>query len=93
MQGGTRVVRLGCHAVLLPRLYDTVAGTYINGTSFNLGTAPTSDWKVMTGTETVGGTTYQTLNLMAVPEPSAQSLLAFGMAALVAVRSLRKKNS
>lgn len=65
----------------------------INGTSFNLGTAPTSDWKVMTGTETVGGTTYQTLNLMAVPEPSAQSLLAFGMAALVAVRSLRKKNS
>jgi len=62
----------------------------INGTSFNLGTAPTSDWKVMTGTETVGGTTYQTLNLMAVPEPSAQSLLAFGMAALVAVRAARR---
>ena len=65
----------------------------INGTSFNLGTAPTSGWKVMTGTETVSGTTYQTLNILAVPEPSAQSLLAFGMAALVAVRSLRKKNS
>jgi autotransporter-associated beta strand protein len=62
----------------------------INGTSFNLGTAPTSDWKVMTGTETVGGTTYQTLNIFAVPEPSAQSLLAFGMVALVAVRSLRR---
>jgi autotransporter-associated beta strand protein len=65
----------------------------INGTSFNLGTAPTSGWKVMTGTETVSGTTYQTLNLLAVPEPSAQSLLAFGMAALVAVRSLRRKQS
>ena len=62
----------------------------INGTSFNLGTAPTSGWKVMTGTETVSGTTYQTLNLLAVPEPSAQSLLAFGMAALVAVRAVRR---
>ena len=65
----------------------------VNDTYFNLGTAPTSGWKVMTGTETVSGTTYQTLNLLAVPEPSAQSLFAFGMVALVAVRSLRRKQS
>jgi autotransporter-associated beta strand protein len=38
-------------------------------------------------TGTVAGTV---LTFNAVPEPSAQSLLAFGMAALVAVRSLRR---
>ena len=41
-------------------------------------------------TGTVAGTI---LTFNAVPEPSAQSLLAFGMAALVAVRSLRRKQS
>ena len=41
-------------------------------------------------TGTVAGTV---LTFNAVPEPSAQSLLAFGMAALVAVRSMRRKQS
>jgi hypothetical protein len=41
-------------------------------------------------TGTVAGTV---LTFNAVPEPSAQSLLAFGMVALVAVRSLRRKQS
>jgi len=41
-------------------------------------------------TGTVAGTV---LTFNAVPEPSAQSLLAFGMAALVAVRSLRRGRS
>ena len=41
-------------------------------------------------TGTVAGTI---LTFNAVPEPSAQSLLAFGMVALVAVRSLRRKQS
>jgi hypothetical protein len=41
-------------------------------------------------TGTVSGTL---LTFNAVPEPSAQSLLAFGMAALVAVRSMRRKQS
>ena len=41
-------------------------------------------------TGTVSGTL---LTFNAVPEPSAQSLLALGMVALVAVRSLRRKQS
>jgi autotransporter-associated beta strand protein len=41
-------------------------------------------------TGTVAGTV---LTFNAVPEPSAQSLLALGMAALVAVRSMRRKQS
>jgi autotransporter-associated beta strand protein len=41
-------------------------------------------------TGTVAGTV---LTFNAVPEPSAQSLLAFGMAALVAVRSIRRGRS
>jgi len=41
-------------------------------------------------TGTVSGTL---LTFNAVPEPSAQSLLAFGMVALVAVRALRRKQS
>jgi len=41
-------------------------------------------------TGTVSGTL---LTFNAVPEPSSQSLLAFGMAALVAVRSMRRKQS
>jgi autotransporter-associated beta strand protein len=41
-------------------------------------------------TGTVSGTL---LTFNAVPEPSAQSLLTFGMVALVAVRSLRRKQS
>ena len=40
-----------------------------------------------------GTATGTLLTFNAVPEPSAQSLLAFGMAALVAVRSLRRKQS
>ena len=40
-----------------------------------------------------GTATGTLLTFNAVPEPSAQSLLAFGMAALVAVRSLRRRQS
>ena len=46
--------------------------------------------KVLVGSTSNGMTS---LNVWAVPEPSSQSLLAFGMAALVAVRSMRRKQS
>ena len=65
----------------------------INDTNFNSGNLPTSGWKVTTGTETVGATTYQTLNLQAVPEPSSHVLMILGAAGLVGIRSLRRKQS
>jgi len=46
--------------------------------------------KVLVGGQSSGLTS---LNIWAVPEPSAQSLLAFGMIALMAVRSMRRKQS
>jgi hypothetical protein len=55
-------------------------------TGMNVGTDP-ANVKVLVGA-TSGG--FTSLNLMAVPEPSAQSLLALGMVALVAVRALRR---
>jgi len=58
-------------------------------TGMNVGTDP-ANIKVLVGA-TSGG--FTNLNVWAVPEPSSKSLLAFGMAALVAVRSMRRKQS
>jgi len=58
-------------------------------TGMNVGTDP-ANIKVLVGGQSNGLTS---LNVWAVPEPSSQSLLAFGMAALVAVRSMRRKQS
>jgi autotransporter-associated beta strand protein len=58
-------------------------------TGMNVGTDPVNI-KVLVGGRSDGLTS---LNVWAVPEPSSQSLLAFGMAALVAVRSMRRKQS
>jgi len=55
----------------------------------NVGTDP-ANIKVLVGGQSNGLTS---LNVWAVPEPSSQSLLAFGMIALVAVRSMRRKQS
>jgi hypothetical protein len=55
----------------------------------DVGTDP-ANIKVLVGDRSNGLTS---LNVWAVPEPSSQSLLAFGMAALVAVRSMRRKQS
>ena len=55
-------------------------------TGMNVGTDPVNV-KVLVGA-TSGG--FTSLNVWAVPEPSSQSLLAFGMVALVAVRALRR---
>jgi autotransporter-associated beta strand protein len=59
-------------------------------TGMNVGTDP-ANVKVLVGEQQSNGLTG--LNIWAVPEPSSQSLLAFGMVALVAVRSLRRKQS
>jgi hypothetical protein len=45
------------------------------------------------GTGTTPGVQVNTINVAVVPEPSSGALLVLGGAALVAVRSLRKKNS
>ncbi len=72
---------------------STSAGTDISSLfalasgSFNGGVVPTDGFKVIVG-ETSGG--YTSLNL--VPEPSAGALLGLGMAALVAVRSFRRRS-
>jgi autotransporter-associated beta strand protein len=58
-------------------------------TGMNVGTDPVNV-KVLVGGQSNGMTS---LNVWAVPEPSSQSLLAFGMIALVAVRSMRRKQS
>ena len=58
-------------------------------TGMNVGTDP-ANVKVLVGA-TSGG--FTSLNLMAVPEPSAQSMLALGMVALLAVRALRRGRS
>lgn len=58
-------------------------------TGMNVGT-DSANVKVLVGA-TSGG--FTSLNLMAVPEPSAQSMLALGMVALLAVRALRRKQS
>jgi len=56
----------------------------------DVGTDP-ANIKVLVGSAAGNGLTN--LNVWAVPEPSSQSLLAFGMATLVAVRSMRRKQS
>jgi len=65
--------------------------TFFNITTqgMDVGTEP-ANVRVLVGS-TVNG--LNSLNLRVVPEPSAQSLLALGMAALVAVRSMRRKQS
>ena len=79
--------------------FSSVVGTDVTSL-FNITTAgianlpnssstPTGDFKVTVGS--VGGLT--TLNLMAVPEPSASSLMGIGLAALMIVRTFRRRQS
>jgi len=58
----------------------------INATAFNAGT-PTlvNEWRVEVGA------TGNTLNLMAIPEPSAGSMLGLGLTGLVVTRLFRRK--
>jgi hypothetical protein len=58
----------------------------INATAFNAGT-PTlvNEWRVEVGA------TGKTLNLMAIPEPSAGSMLGLGLTGLVVTRLFRRK--
>jgi autotransporter-associated beta strand protein len=58
-------------------------------TGMNVGTDP-ANIKVLVGGQSSGLTS---LNIWAVPEPSSQSLLAFGMVALVVLRAMRRKQS
>jgi autotransporter-associated beta strand protein len=70
-----------------------------NGTSYYLldstiaAKTTLSDTAVTGAGFATGAATGTLLTFNAVPEPSAQSLLAIGMVALVAVRSLRRKQS
>jgi hypothetical protein len=64
----------------------------ISAGGFN-GGADTTGIKVLVGSSTVDGFIGLNIQASSVPEPSAQSLLAFGMVALVAVRSMRRKQS
>ena len=64
----------------------------IDTANFNgglLANLPTGGFQVVTGTEG----SLRTLNLMAIPEPSTGTLLAFGMGGLVLTRLLRRKQS
>ena len=64
----------------------------INTAAFNGGTAanlPNGGFQVVTSTEG----SLRTLQLLAVPEPSTGSLLAFGFGGLVLTRLLRRKQS
>jgi autotransporter-associated beta strand protein len=66
----------------------------INATAFNAGTPSlVTGWKIEVGTTGSGSSTLQTLNLMAIPEPSTGSLLAFCLGGLVVTRLLRRKQS
>jgi hypothetical protein len=66
----------------------------INATAFNAETPSlVTGWKIEVGTTGTGASTLQTLNLMAIPEPSTGSLLGFGLAGLVVTRLLRRKQS
>jgi len=68
---------------------DVTSFFNITTQGMDVGTEP-ANVRVLVGS-TVNG--LNSLNLRVVPEPSAQSLLALGMAALVAVRSMRRKQS
>jgi hypothetical protein len=64
----------------------------INADAFNggsLGNLPNGGFQVVTGTEG----SLRTLKLMAIPEPSTGSMMALGLAGLVATRLLRRKSS
>ena len=83
-------------AASITGLSSTDAGTDISSlfnilaTNFNGGTGPANGFKVVVG-ETNGG--YTSLNLMAVPEPSASSLMGLGLGALMIVRAFRRRHS
>jgi len=68
---------------------DVTSFFNITTQGMDVGTEP-ANVRVLVGS-TVNG--LNSLNLRVVPEPSAQSLLALGMAALVVVRSMRRKQS
>jgi fibronectin-binding autotransporter adhesin len=55
----------------------------------NSSSTPSGEFKVTVGS--VGGLT--TLNLMAVPEPSAASLMGIGLGALMILRTIRRRQS
>ena len=61
----------------------------IDTSNFNGGIVPTGGFQVVTGTDG----SLRTLNLMAIPEPSTGTLLAFGTCGLVLTRLLRRKQS
>ncbi len=77
-------------------LSSTDAGTdisslfNISATNFNGGAGPANGFKVVVGETSAG---YTSLNLMAVPEPSAASLMGIGLGALVIVRTIRRRQS
>jgi autotransporter-associated beta strand protein len=83
-------------AASITGLSSTDAGTDISNlfnilaTNFNGGAGPVNGFKVVVG-ETSGG--YTSLNLMAVPEPSASSLMGIGLTALMIVRTFRRRQS
>ena len=83
-------------AASITGLSSTEAGTdisslfNISATNFNGGTGPANGFKVMVGETSAG---YTSLNLMAVPEPSAASLMGIGLGALVIVRTIRRRQS
>ena len=62
---------------------------HLTAVGLDVGSDP-ANIKVLVGGQSNGLTS---LNVWAVPEPSSQSLLAFGMIALMAVRSMRRKQS
>jgi hypothetical protein len=80
-------------------LLGTGSAVDYNGTSYyslnsEIAAKTTLSDTAVTGAGFATGTATGTLlTFNAVPEPSAQSLLALGMAALVAVRSMRRKQS
>jgi autotransporter-associated beta strand protein len=83
-------------AASITGLSSTDAGTDISSlfnilaANFNGGAGPANGFKVLVG-ETSGG--YTSLNLKAVPEPSASSLMGIGLAALMIVRTFRRRQS
>ena len=83
-------------AASITGLSSTEAGTdisslfNISATNFNGGTGPANGFKVVVGETSAG---YTSLNLMAVPEPSAASLMGIGLGALVIVRTIRRRQS
>ena len=68
----------------LTDLFKIDTANFNGGLPANL---PTGGFQVVTGTEG----SLRTLNLMAIPEPSTGTLLAFGMGGLVLTRLLRRK--